>query len=594
MPNPTLAAPSAAQAPAQANSPTPRAQAVRHFGRFQLLKLLGKSERSILWQAEVPDEGRVTLLAMPRARPTDAAAAERWRHAAHRAARLNHPALAPVIEAGEHEHWPFVRYDLGSASVLSGLLGSKGQPAQTVVPWALQVLQGLAFAHDAGLAHHDLQTFMVLIPEQGSAQLLGLGVAYEPIDRDVAGLHALRRASERDVLALGIVMHHALAGQAPLDQTDASAVIERLPPLGRDILRLPWTTTHKVPEALRAIVNRATDRQERHRYRNARTVERALEGWLKAEGEQGAGPLALLQDRMRSAGLLPVMPGGAQRAARMALMERGRNDELAEVVLQDVALSFELMRSVNASQLRSGQSSVNGPVLTMRRAIDMLGIDGVRRVALSLRAWPGPLNEAQAAELERLIERVRRAGRVAQALRPAGYDAEVVLLLTLLQNLGRLVVRYHFADDAAQIDRLMKPAPAARAGEAEDPGMSEEAASFAVLGIDIAAIGAALARQWGLDDSVLQMIQRIAPTAPVRGGDSDQDLLRLTACCANEAIDTTTLPVHHQASALLRVVQRYGRALRVTLPDVQQALAGASAPVSRATSAGETEHLSPA
>ena len=49
---------------------------------------------------------------------------------------------------------------------------------------------------------------------------------------------------------------------------------------------------------------------------------------------------------MRSAGLLPVMPGGAQRAARMALMERGRNDELAEVVLQDVALSFELMRSV--------------------------------------------------------------------------------------------------------------------------------------------------------------------------------------------------------------------------------------------------------
>ena len=38
-------------------------------------------------------------------------------------------------------------------------------------------------------------------------------------------------------------------------------------------------------------------------------------------------PLALLLDRMRSVGVLPASPGGAERAARLALMERGRNDE---------------------------------------------------------------------------------------------------------------------------------------------------------------------------------------------------------------------------------------------------------------------------
>ncbi len=476
-------------------SKSARSQAVRRFGRFQLLKLLGKSSRTMLWQADDPDTGLEILLAMPRARPSDGAAAEQWRQAVRRASRLDHPSLAQVVEAGEQEQWPFISYELGNASVLSERLPAKGQPAPEMVPWAVQVLEGLAFAHDAGAVHHDLQAFMVLLPEQGPARLLGLGVALEPQDSQLQGLQAQRRSSERDVLAFGIVMHHALAGQPALDQSDVSSVIERLPPQGREIVRLPWSTAHKIPEALRAIVNRATDRQERQRYRNARTVARALEGWLNAEGEQGAGPLAMLLDRMRNVGLLPANPAAAQRAARMALMDRERNDELAEVVLQDVALSFELLRTVNSAQVRGARAQGSGPILTIRRSIDMLGLDGVRRAALSLRPWPGPLNPAQAAELERLIERVRLAGHIAQWIRPAGYDGEVVFLLALLQNLGRLVVRYHFPDEAAQIERLMKPGPALRAGEPEEPGMSEEAASFAVLGIDIAAIGAAIAKQ---------------------------------------------------------------------------------------------------
>ena len=67
----------------------------------------------------------------------------------------------------------------------------------------------------------------------------------------------------------------------------------------------------------------------------------------------------------------------------------------------------------------------------------------------------------------------------------------MVYLVTLLQNLGRLVVQYHFADEAQQIRRLMQPAAGgARRASPRSPGMTEEAASFAVLGVDIEAIGA--------------------------------------------------------------------------------------------------------
>ncbi len=559
-----------------AAAPPPRSQpsnAVRHLGRFQLLRLLGKSARTMLWLVSDPRVGQELVLALPRVQPADAVGLQRWLDAARKASRIDHPGLAHVVEVGEHDRWPYVAYDRGTAVTLAERLSRKGLPPAELVPWAVQVLAGLAFAHEAGVAHHDLQTSMLLLAESGSCRLIGLGVALPP-DGGTPDLQAQRKAAERDVLAFGLVMHQALAGVPALELADVDAVIERMPPLGRDIVRLPWTGAHPIPEALRAIVNRATDRQERQRYRNARTLERALGGWLKTDGEPGGGPILLLLDRMRAAGLLPAMPGGAARAARMATMDRERTVELAEVVLQDVGLTFEMLRHVNGPNVRGVMGAGNGPILTIRRAIAMVGMDGVRRAAQALRPWPGPLGEAHAADLASLIDRVRLAGKVAQWLRPAGYDGEVVYLLSMLQNLGRLAVQYHFPEEAAQIRRLMLPAPPVRPGEPEEQGMSEESASFAVLGVGIEALGTAVGRHWGLEDTVLLMFRRVPLSAPVHHADTDEDLLRLSASCANEVVDSRSVPEHHRAAFLQRVMQRYGRLLGVSLRDLQQAAQG--------------------
>ena len=566
------------------------ATAVRKLGRFELRELLGRSARCMAWRAWDPRSGQDLVLVLPRQQPPGPQSLAAWIEQARRGARVAHPNLARTVEVGEQEHWPYVAYDHAIGPTLAERPPVReGEAAGDIARWMAQALAGLAFAHDAGLAHRDVQPFLLTLADNGTLRVLGLEVAAReteglPRTADAAEisdpLRQLRSAAERDVLALAIVMHGLLAGAPALEQADVASVIARLPPQGRETLRLPWDLPRPVPEALRVIANRATDRQPRQRYRNARTLARALEVWLEADGNPGTDAHAQLIERVRQIGALPALPGAAARAARLALMEREHTEELAQVVLRDPALSFELLRSVNSARVRGSQVLGNGPVLTVRRAIAMVGLDGVRRSALGLRHWPGPLDPA--------IGQALRAARLAQSLRPAGYDAEVVALVALMQNLGRLVVQYHFANEMRQVRRLMQPAQDAAPDAAPEPGLSEQAAAYAVIGADLEGMGAAVARWWGMDEAVLHMIRRLPTQLPVRQADSDDDVLRCAASAANEAVDALALPIAQQAAAIDRVAQRYARSLDLSAKDLHTALQASASVVGGGAADDET------
>lgn len=553
------------------------------LGRYQLMRLLGKSAQTMLWLGMDTRDDTEVMLALPRTQPPDPDALGAWLARLTRTRRLSHPRLARMLDVGEHERWPYVVYEREAFVTWPEKLGTKGLPAPQLTEWSVQVLQALAFAHEAGAAHRDLQPYSMLVDESGNVKLLGLEIvddeAFAALTLPDDGGHQAamderrlqRRAAEIDLLSFGLVMHQVLAGAPPLDEPDIARIVARLPPFGYEMVRLSWTVPRPIPEPLRAIVNRATDRQERQRYRNARTFQRALEGWLQAGNEKAGGPIALLIGRMRSVGLLPSTPGGADRAARLAMLEKGHTTDLSDIVLQDFALSFELIRNVNDAQMQAGHVG-SGATLAIHHAIAMLGLEGVRRAALSLRPWPGPLDDAAANELSAMMRRVQRAGLMAQALQPAGYDQEVVFLITAMQNLGWLVVLYHFPDEAIQIRRLMQPDASATPGQPQDQGMTSEAASFAVLGVDVDALGVAVMHHWGLDEGVQLMVRRAPPTGAIHPPTSDIDMLRLVASCANDVIDAVSLPSRQAVGALQRVAQRYGRALDITLKDIQDAL----------------------
>lgn len=553
---------------------------MRRFGRFELKALLSKTARSMLWLAFDPRSAQDMLLNMPRTAPPNPQALADWVKQAGVGARVQHPNLAHAVEVSQVEHWPYIAYDRALGETLEERLARE----RVVLPidwsgWICQGLNGLAFAHEAGHAHRDIQLASLLIDGAGHVRLLGLEVAQEPAlageDFNTSTRRAVREAAEEDVLRMGLLLHRGLTARPVLEQNDLQQVVQLMQPIGHELVRLGWETPHPIAEPLRAIANRATDRQARQRYHSARSFLRALEGWRSAASDQG-GAIALLLDRVQRYGHLPISSTRLQRAVQSSSLESQHTSTLSTLVLQDVALSLELLRRVNHALKQEGLESGGGAVLNMQRAIAMLGLNGVQAAARSLKIWPGTLNDQQAAWMQVLMKRVHRAGQIAQALRPAGYDAEVVYLITTLQNLGRLLLQYHFPEDAQQIRQLMQP-PEPSAELPHPTGMGEQAAAFAVLGCDLEAIGAAVARHWSLGEELLHMIRRQGIDTPVRSAGSDAELLRLTCSLANELVEAMVLPEERRKAAVELATRRYARVLGIGLREVYLALQPPSA-----------------
>lgn len=564
------------------------------LGRFEMRRLLGKSAQLMTWLAWDPAARREVMVCLPR-QPLPPALLAPWQQLAQRAARLAHPRLLPPLEVGREDQWPYAVYAREGVVTLAERMAAGTPPPAEAVQWTCDALEGLAYAHEAGLVHLDLGLHTQVIDANDHVALIGLGLAW-PLARplpvgatagssaasaaatrsalDLDDPHQRREAAERDVLMQGLLLHLLLADRPPLDDGDLSSVAERI---GREIVRLPWTTPQPVPEPLRAIANRACDRQPRQRYLSARTLLRALQGWLEAQAQSAGGPLSALMDRVATVGVLPGRKGLASRVSRLARMEGQRLDEMVELIHQDPGLVCALLREINAAQFHGHGT---GAVTSMRRAVLLMGVRGVGQTAQGLRPWPGALtggpDSPAAGALEDGLRRACMAGVVADILCPPGTDSQETLIAAMLQSLGRLVVLYHLPDEAAQIERLQQPAPPAAPGEPETPGMSREAAVAAVLGLDLEQVGLTVVRQWGLDSQVLSAMHPLSRQAPVRKPDDHAGVMRATASAANEVVEAAHLsPPPRRMAALNQVVQRYARALDLSLKEVQAALVDA-------------------
>jgi eukaryotic-like serine/threonine-protein kinase len=553
----------------------------RPFGRFRLLRLLGRSTRSMAWLAQDPRDAQDCVLMLPRAPTASAQDLQRTLARLRRAAKAAHPHILAPREAGVHEMWPYLVYPwpAGTMTVGEFLTTRRPPPPLDCTAWCIDALEGLACAHETGVLHGDIGLHSLLIDKSGKLKIWGLGLvsspssapvaAAQPTSADLLPTHQVN--GQIDTLCVGLLLHMWLTHGKILGEADLPTLCAKIE---SEVVRLPFSLPQAVPDALRAISNRSTDRHEQRRYVSARSLLRALQGWRQSQLDDRGGVLAMLSDRLHRVGHLPARPGIAQRVSRVTRMESQRLDTLADIIVQDTALSLELLRTVNSVQFSApGRANT---MTTVRRAIALVGMVGLRRAAGALKAWPGPLTSDAAQALERGLKRACWAGLLAAELSPAGLDAEAALLAAQMQHLGRLLALYHFPEEAEQIEMLVQE-PTPVPGETHPVGMQEDAAAMAVLGVDLKALASALAKHWGMDD-VMQTVMRPLPRErSVFTPHEMPDWLRTVASCANETLSALSLPAPLQAKALSTVAQRYVKVFAYSVDELRQAAIKAEA-----------------
>ena len=536
------------------------------------------------WLAEDLRSRSETLLMLPRRpREVDPPTLCRALDAARQAARVEHPRLQPATEVGQFGGWIFVACELrqGVQTLQDRLDPRSGPPAPLeVVGWCIDALEALAAAHDAGVVHGDIGLHSLLVDRQGRVRPWGFAIVDAGSAGDAAQATQRRAAAARDVLAVGWLLKTLLDGRTAVDAVDVPDALWRLEQgLPADAAEATAQSTAPartaVPDGLGPVLERALSLAPLRRYADARSLARALDGWRQHAGEGRSSASAVMLARIRSVGHLPALPGLASRVATLVRMESRPLTELVDTVLDDPALALELLRLINSAAHRRAE-----PIGSLRQAMLLLGLQGVRRSAASLRAWPGRLGPDQARRLERGVHVGRQAARVAVWLAPPGLPPDEVKLAVLLQQLGRLLAACHFPDAASQVEQLMRPVMMGQ-GDARQilPGLDEQTAARSVLGAELPALSRALLRQWGLGSEIELMAWPIERDQIVRTPERVSGWLRTVASCAHEAMDIWLSRTPRTAQAFDSVAQRYARVLDVTAVDLRAAVERSTLPV---------------
>ena len=270
------------------------------LGRFRILGVLGQGEHATVYRASDAVLERDVALKVPRPGVLRTARAlERFLGEARAQARLRHPRIVPVYEAGRAGDRHYIAMALIEGRSLADRLAEDGPLAPAgAAGMAADLAEALAYAHTLGVVHRDVKPANVRVDHRGDVYLMDFGIAYRPdsneLPRRPARSSARRRTSppSRSRAGIGpIPCPPAINTAWARSSTSCSAAGRRSSGRRRMSCSTRSTASRRrrvhveprVPRPLAAICLKALAKDPDRRYPDCRALADDLRRWIRGE-----------------------------------------------------------------------------------------------------------------------------------------------------------------------------------------------------------------------------------------------------------------------------------------------------------------------
>jgi eukaryotic-like serine/threonine-protein kinase len=295
-------------------------------GRYRLDAQIGRGGMSTVYRAfDTVLERAVAIKLMHREIASDSDQLERFRREARSVARLSHPHIVTVIDAGEEAaedggSTPYIVLEYVEGETLKDLIRREGAlDIPQAIAYAIEIARALGAAHERMIVHRDVKPQNVLIGEEGGAKITDFGIARTLTEEGltvpgrvlgttdyVSPEQALGQpvTGQSDLYSLGVVLYEMLTGRVPFSgETPVAVAMSHVREQVPDVQLLRG----EVSAATASVVDRAVAKDLDRRYPDADSMVADLEEVLAIEASRAG------QATGEATSVLRTLPGRTRR-----------------------------------------------------------------------------------------------------------------------------------------------------------------------------------------------------------------------------------------------------------------------------------------